>query len=445
MIVPRSLHARCLVALVLYIFVALASSSPLSLKPRIASLFLNSFFSKKPPDSTQLVECLNEAFDEDIATSWKRAMDSKFKNEASLYAAGAWWSKKQPPVPLTIVTQLSSNRISQLWAQCQTFPGTISAAIHLGLYQEQSKPLSLRNNANLKKAQRNLSEFHQMVERNNSACILDILLVYEIYSEKRAMLLYPVNQLRNLARVQARTELIALMDVDMLLSSKLPKWMSEEGNVELMTRTCARRQVYVTPAFETYRKSGAVTSTTREIEIADQLSKQSKSYLIRSIKTGFIGPFDSIRFPIGHNTTDFPRWYTAQEQYTVPYTERYEPWIIASRSLIPWHDVRFRGYGQNKIVHIAHANASGFKFVIHPTAFIIHRPHEVTQSRKQLIADKKEYSKAQRMNRTLPSSTIYGRSTRLWEISKQQMDQGFFDPTLDSGTINCRNKLSWWQ
>ena len=31
------------------------------------------------------------------------------------------------------------------------------------------------------------------------------------------------------------------------------------------------------------------------------------------------------------------------------------------------------GYGQNKIVHIAHMNASGFKFVVLGNAFIIHR------------------------------------------------------------------------
>ena len=211
-------------------------------------------------------------------------MDSKFKNEANLYAAGAWWSQKKPSVPLTIVTQLSSNRISQLWAQCKTFPGTISAAVHLGLYQEQSKPLSLRNNANVKKAIRNLSEFHKSVERDASACILDIVLVYEIHSEKRALLLYPVNQLRNIARLQARTELIALMDVDMLLSSKLPRWMSEKENVEVMTRTCAQRKVYVTPAFETYRQNN--TSPAQDVETADQLSRQSKSFLIRSIKSG---------------------------------------------------------------------------------------------------------------------------------------------------------------
>lgn len=52
---------------------------------------------------------------------------------------------------------------------------------------------------------------------------------------------------------------------------------------------------------------------------------------------------------------------------------RYEPWTIVDRMLAPWHDVRFRGYGQNKIVHIAHMNATSFKFVVLGNAFIVHR------------------------------------------------------------------------
>lgn len=52
---------------------------------------------------------------------------------------------------------------------------------------------------------------------------------------------------------------------------------------------------------------------------------------------------------------------------------RYEPWVIADRFNVPMHDVRFRGYGNNKIQQIAHTNSSGFKFVVLPTAFIIHR------------------------------------------------------------------------
>ena len=52
---------------------------------------------------------------------------------------------------------------------------------------------------------------------------------------------------------------------------------------------------------------------------------------------------------------------------------RYEPWTIVDRKVAPWHDTRFRGYGQNKIVHIAHMNATGFQFVVLSNAYIMHR------------------------------------------------------------------------
>ncbi len=43
-------------------------------------------------------------------------------------------------------------------------------------------------------------------------------------------------------------------------------------------------------------------------------------------------------------------WDSSREAVSV-LGHRYEPWILANRKAIPWHDVRFRGYGQNKIVH----------------------------------------------------------------------------------------------
>lgn len=43
-------------------------------------------------------------------------------------------------------------------------------------------------------------------------CVLDLMLVYEVFSDKNAALLYPFNTLRNLARLQARTPVLALLD-----------------------------------------------------------------------------------------------------------------------------------------------------------------------------------------------------------------------------------------
>ncbi len=50
-----------------------------------------------------------------------------------------------------------------------------------------------------------VAALHASTERNPFACALSAVLVYEVVSDPRAAsLLYPVNQLRNTARLQVR-------------------------------------------------------------------------------------------------------------------------------------------------------------------------------------------------------------------------------------------------
>eukprot|EP00195_Chlamydomonas_chlamydogama_P013139 CAMPEP_0202906838 /NCGR_PEP_ID=MMETSP1392-20130828/40458_1 /ASSEMBLY_ACC=CAM_ASM_000868 /TAXON_ID=225041 /ORGANISM="Chlamydomonas chlamydogama, Strain SAG 11-48b" /LENGTH=185 /DNA_ID=CAMNT_0049595503 /DNA_START=44 /DNA_END=601 /DNA_ORIENTATION=- len=178
---------------------------------------------------------------------------------------------------------------------------------------------------------------------------------------------------------------------------------------------------------------------------ADMMARSSKAFLVHNVAKGSAGPFDSKRFAMGHNATRFSKWYSTETQYHVQYTYRYEPWIITDRRAVPWHDVRFRGYGQNKIVHVAHVNASGFNFVVHPRAFIVHRAHPQTAARLQLIDDMKGYNQAVKMNKEAVTNTVYGHSKALFDAAKVQMDSGSFDPVLDPGTLHCMKVLSWWK
>ena len=45
---------------------------------------------------------------------------------------------------------------------------------------------------------------------------------------------------------------------------------------------------------------------------------------------------------------------------------------------VPFHDVKFRGYGLNKIAHVATLNYYNFSFMVLPGAWLVHRPHEDT-------------------------------------------------------------------
>ena len=66
-----------------------------------------------------------------------------------------------------------------------------------------------------------VATFFNETEMDDSGCKLSVLLVFEILAENKARVLYPINVLRNLARVQARTPLLALLDVDMLVAPAL--------------------------------------------------------------------------------------------------------------------------------------------------------------------------------------------------------------------------------
>lgn len=51
---------------------------------------------------------------------------------------------------------------------------------------------------------------------------------------------------------------------------------------------------------------------------------------------------------------------------------RFEPWGLVSRHLTPFFDVRFRGYGQDKIQYLRLLNSLGFGCVPHFSPAVLH-------------------------------------------------------------------------
>ena len=112
--------------------------------------------------------------------------------------------------------------------QCNSWPGPISAAMYIAL---DSSFGPNKTGAALDAAITQARAFHALAERN-MACQLDLMLVYERFSSARATVLYPVNTLRNYARLQARTPLVGLFDADMLPSLTLFIHLSDPEEVK---------------------------------------------------------------------------------------------------------------------------------------------------------------------------------------------------------------------
>ena len=165
-----NLHTLCCLLSFSVVFSGVSASSFFS------HFFGSGNFGTAPSPDQQLMKCINNAEGEARGTTWDGAMLSDIP--AAFHALGVFWSKKPAlGIPLTVVTQLSANRVTQLWAQCRNWPGPLSAAIHLTISQPDADHLSLRNQQLLKRTTKAISDFHLASERDQTACSLDIILV----------------------------------------------------------------------------------------------------------------------------------------------------------------------------------------------------------------------------------------------------------------------------
>ncbi|GLI68665.1 hypothetical protein VaNZ11_013142, partial [Volvox africanus] len=146
-------------------------------------------------------------------------------------------------------------------------------------------------------------------------------------------------------------------------------------------------RVFVLPAFQTANE----TSSAENIRIADRMANMTKAQLEVAVVLDAALPFHVRNFPAGHGATNYLHWFRTNETYDISYARKFEPWFMAGRQVVPWHDARLRGYGHNKIIQVAATNATGALFNVHPAAFLIHRPHTRSTARGELNEDASDY------------------------------------------------------
>ena len=290
-----------------------------------------------------------------------------------------WRSKKRmPPESITLVTQLSLERLSMMRSQCKIWGDRISAAIYLPYVKKfgaASSEVRAVNGSTIEEVIAFLDAFHNAMERESENCALDLELVVERFLswDDPNIGLYPFNAVRNRALMLANTETIMLLDVDFVPSALLPKLYhgKQSKYKELLQTLVVEKIAYIVPAFET-RKQG-----TDGRVLAKSLAEGNKIDAAEAFRRGDIEGFQVSKYPAGHSPTDFDRWMNASDPYFVAYEKGFEPYILVARQYVPWYDERFRGYGMDKIVHLAHlASQLRVKMSVHESGFVVHCPHQ---------------------------------------------------------------------
>ncbi|OQV20059.1 Glycosyltransferase-like protein LARGE2 [Hypsibius exemplaris] len=239
------------------------------------------------------------------------------------------------PTDLTLVAQLSFDRLQMLEPLCDHWNGPISLALYMTDAEAQQ-----------------FAEFVLDSEMLSSRRNIGWHIVYKDGA------VYPVNYLRNVALSQANTPFVFLTDIDFL-----PMYGLYDVLKDAIVQTDLLNQetkALVVPAFETQRYRFSFPA--------------NKSELLPMVASGDVIAFRWDIWPKGHGATNFSRWMEATSTYTVEWEPDYEPYIVVNRN-VPRYDNRFGGFGWNKVSHLMMLAVKGYELIVLPNAFIIHMPH----------------------------------------------------------------------
>lgn len=408
----RRTSKQCLAA----ICIAAASAATIALQIFWGSNGCDTALSPSSVTSASLLQPVTHA--EVRSIDWKACLEPKSADQpmtkeqflqeepARLRLEHLRLSTLASPVGATVVVAYDAARLSMLDGVCSTWGGHISAAVYGGP----------RNGSIVSAASIQIDDIWARAEASRT-CALDVAVYSEVVAEGDPWIswLFPVNALRSRALLLARSELVVVLDGDMLLHSALHRSLADSSARYNALVEGARNRVYhVLPALQAQETSDAYAS-----------AQGTKAYTVSLMDRGVVTRFNPTHaYP--QACTDYAWWREAKEPYRVEYCRRYEPWGIVSRRLMPWFDVRFRGYGRNKIVFTAALNASGFAFEVDQESFIVHRPHPPSEASFAFSTDAQL------------QGFIVG-------MHLKQARDGVYNPALDETIESCRASLPWWQ
>jgi hypothetical protein len=146
----------------------------------------------------------------------------------TLEVLGSWTSEKALDLDrsVSIVTQLSIDRLNMLENQCRSWDDALVAVIYVPLERtktnkkkdDKKTPYGIKSS--LVDIQRSIDSFFSVMEATADTCALHVQLVGQEVENERAQP-YPINALRNRAMALAQTPLVFVLDVDFVASPRL--------------------------------------------------------------------------------------------------------------------------------------------------------------------------------------------------------------------------------
>lgn len=268
---------------------------------------------------------------EDICYEFKQEQD--LIHRTHLYYMDYDFSPVEDPFDVTLVVQLSIDRLQMIETLCLHWEGPISLALYMSDSETQLLLSYVQSSS-------------ELVNRRNVG--------YHIVFKEGQF--YPVNYLRNIALEHARTPFVFLSDIDFVPVSGTYTTLRQT----LKISSNMNKKALIVPAFESLHYKVTFPKT--------------KAQLLSMWDLGTMFTFRHHEWSKGHAPTNYAKWRTATTRYTVQWEEDFEPYVVVQRN-VSRYDKRFVGFGWNKVSHIMELQAQGYEFVVLPNVFIVHVPH----------------------------------------------------------------------
>ncbi|XP_070283968.1 xylosyl- and glucuronyltransferase LARGE2 isoform X3 [Myotis yumanensis] len=179
--------------------------------------------SPHPPEAEQLQQALAQLNEEDACFEFRQ-------QQLTVHRVHITFLPHEPPPPrphdVTLVAQLSMDRLQMLEALCRHWPGPMSLALYLTDAEAQ--------------------QFLRFIEASEVLSARQDVAYHVVYREGP---LYPINQIRNVALAQALTPYVFLSDIDFLPAYSLYDYL--RASIEQLELGSRRKAALVVPAFET--------------------------------------------------------------------------------------------------------------------------------------------------------------------------------------------------
>ncbi|XP_037086454.1 LARGE xylosyl- and glucuronyltransferase 1-like [Pollicipes pollicipes] len=277
---------------------------------------------------------LSRLSEEDECYDFQRARATEYRTH--LYYLQYDMESARAGGGVTLVAQLSMDRLQMVEALCRHWQGPVSLAVYMSDAEAQV--------------------FLQYVQDSDVLRQRTNVGYHVVYKDGTY---YPVNYLRNVALREVNTPYVFLADIDFLpMMGLYSSLMRAAGDLFSDMNT---PKALVVPAFETQRYRLSFPG--------------SKAELLSMLDMGDLFTFRYHVWSKGHAPTDYGKWRTATTPYPVKWEADFEPYVVVRKEEIPMYDLRFVGFGWNKVSHIMELHARGFQFIVLPNAFVIHMPH----------------------------------------------------------------------